>query len=229
VPLISRDKAVEVSIELIDRDGLEAFSLPRLARALGVQTPSLYHHFDGRADLGTAIAGAVIQQTKLPRLPSDPHRWQDWFVQLAINFRKVLRRHREVSLLLVEYIPREKFAPIYEMCAELLENAGVPADVHMRILDGLESVVYGAALFEVLHDRGPASNRYPLSDASRYPRLARAVSSDKLTPEQRLEAKVRSYLTGCLALTSESAIELVPGGCPEGTPPPADSGQQKSA
>ena len=50
-PLISRDAVVEASLRIIDADGLDAFSLPRLARELSVQTPSLYYHFRDRADI----------------------------------------------------------------------------------------------------------------------------------------------------------------------------------
>lgn len=50
-PLIDRERVIETALSLIDAEGLAASSLPRRARELGVKTPSLYHHFDDRAEI----------------------------------------------------------------------------------------------------------------------------------------------------------------------------------
>ena len=66
-PLIRRDAVVEASLRIIDTEGLDAFSLPRLARELNVQAPSLYHHFEsggagnsGRDTLARPQIGAQL-------------------------------------------------------------------------------------------------------------------------------------------------------------------------
>ena len=48
-PLISRDLCAQAALRIIDEDGLEALSLEKLARELGVKAPSLYHHFSNTA------------------------------------------------------------------------------------------------------------------------------------------------------------------------------------
>ena len=48
-----------------DREGLDAFSLPRLARELSVQTPSLYYHFRDRADILRTVARAERVQAAM--------------------------------------------------------------------------------------------------------------------------------------------------------------------
>ena len=60
-PLISRASAVQASIEIIDAEGLDAFSLPRLAKHMGVRAPSLYHHFADKNEILTAIARHIAQ------------------------------------------------------------------------------------------------------------------------------------------------------------------------
>jgi TetR/AcrR family tetracycline transcriptional repressor len=45
-PLISRQAAVAAALEIIDTEGLEAFSLPRLARHKGVRAPSREHQLN---------------------------------------------------------------------------------------------------------------------------------------------------------------------------------------
>ena len=68
-PLISRDAVVEASLRIIDADGLDAFSLPRLARELKVQTPLLYYHFADRADILRTVARAIVLQSRVPARP----------------------------------------------------------------------------------------------------------------------------------------------------------------
>jgi AcrR family transcriptional regulator len=64
-PLISRAGAVAAAIEIIDTEGLNALSLPRLARHLNVRAPSLYHHFDDKSE----ILGAVATTWRRPWCP----------------------------------------------------------------------------------------------------------------------------------------------------------------
>ncbi|HTC82023.1 MAG TPA: helix-turn-helix domain-containing protein, partial [Acidimicrobiia bacterium] len=50
-PLISKDASARAALEIIDAEGLEALSLERLAKELGVRAPSLYHHFADKAEI----------------------------------------------------------------------------------------------------------------------------------------------------------------------------------
>jgi AcrR family transcriptional regulator len=40
---------------LLDREGLEALTIGRLARELGIKPPSLYKHFDSKRDLEAVL------------------------------------------------------------------------------------------------------------------------------------------------------------------------------
>jgi TetR/AcrR family transcriptional regulator, tetracycline repressor protein len=198
-PLVSRESAVRVAIALIERDGLDGFSLPKLARAMNVKTPSLYHHFESRSDLCAEIAAAIVRETRLPKAVDDPQRWQDWFVELAFNFREAVFRHRRAALLIIEYVSHDTFAPTYNASATLLSAAGVPADLHFQILDGLESVIFGATVAEAA--RGVESLAYTFpSDDLRFPALTGAIRANRMSSAQLLEAKVRGFLTGVLTL-----------------------------
>jgi AcrR family transcriptional regulator len=60
---ISKDDVIAAAAEIADRDGFDEVTLGAVARALGVKTPSLYHHVDGlpglRRDLAMAAAGQI--------------------------------------------------------------------------------------------------------------------------------------------------------------------------
>ncbi len=48
---LTLEQVVEAAAEIADRDGLDALSLASVASALGVRSPSLYHHVAGLAGL----------------------------------------------------------------------------------------------------------------------------------------------------------------------------------
>ena len=84
-PLISRSAAVTASIEIIDSEGLDAFSLPRLAKHLGVRAPSLYHHFSDKNEILTEVARYIAgTSVKRPRMRPGPG-WPEFFVLSLIH------------------------------------------------------------------------------------------------------------------------------------------------
>jgi len=53
---LDRARVVDAAVALADAEGLQAVTLARIAQALGVKSPSLYNHVDGRDALVRAIA-----------------------------------------------------------------------------------------------------------------------------------------------------------------------------
>jgi AcrR family transcriptional regulator len=55
-------RVVNVAASIADVEGLEAVTLARVAGELGVRSPSLYNHVDGRSDLLRAIAVLSVRE-----------------------------------------------------------------------------------------------------------------------------------------------------------------------
>jgi AcrR family transcriptional regulator len=55
-------RVVDAAIAIADEDGLEAVTLARVAAALGVRSPSLYNHVDGRDGLIRGIAARATRE-----------------------------------------------------------------------------------------------------------------------------------------------------------------------
>lgn len=95
---LSRERVVAAALALVDRDGLDALSMRRLAAELGVEAMSLYHHVRDKADLHDGLVGAVLDQVRLPVSGSGRDR-----AELVITeLRRVVLAHPHVHTLVVE-------------------------------------------------------------------------------------------------------------------------------
>jgi AcrR family transcriptional regulator len=85
---------VATAVAIADADGLEAVTLARVAAALGIRTPSLYHHVDGLDGLRRGIAlfgldelGTALRDACVGRSGADA------LVALADAYRAGAARH----------------------------------------------------------------------------------------------------------------------------------------
>ncbi|MFY1621198.1 TetR family transcriptional regulator, partial [Micromonospora sp. WMMD736] len=164
-PLIKRDEVVTASLEIIDKEGLDAFTMPRLARHLGVRAPSLYHHFGDKNDILVAVARRIGGVSVIrPRRPSTED-WPEFFVALALNFRQAVLRHRNAAPVLLQHLPRDVLVNGYEDAARYLSDCGVPVHLHVKILDGLETLSVGAVLTEARRTPRRHAMSFPKVDA----------------------------------------------------------------
>lgn len=196
-PKISRRSAVATSIALIDAEGLEAFSLPRLAKELNVRTPSLYHHFADKNEIMTEVARAIVRQTTVPRKRKGDD-WPEWFVDLSMNMRQAVRRHGNAAPILLQFMPRDLLIDLYEDAAVYLQESGVPARLHVLILDGMEKLSLGATLTEAMRAPATRSTIFPNVDAEAQPTLAKALAENEMTARKLFEEMIRSFLYGVI-------------------------------
>ncbi|WP_224389518.1 TetR family transcriptional regulator [Pseudonocardia sp. ICBG1293] len=194
-PLIRYDSVISTSLEIIDAEGLEAFSLPRLARALNVRAPSLYHHFADKAEILRGVARAIVVETRMPDSRTTPN-WVEWFVALSLNFRHAVLQHRNAAPVLLRFMPRDVLIRTYEQSARFLTAVGVPADQCVLLLDGLDKLTLGAAIAEAAKDPAEAGELFGTADPESEPTLANAVAQNRMSTEEVFAETVRSFLRG---------------------------------
>ncbi|MFB9328746.1 TetR/AcrR family transcriptional regulator [Paenibacillus aurantiacus] len=104
-PQISEDKILEASWELLGEEGIEKFSMRRLADRLGIQAPSLYWYFKSKHNLYQRLANQV---SKI--IVEEFHSEGDWKEQLtglAVTVRSVLGRYPCSTQLMMMTLPHE--------------------------------------------------------------------------------------------------------------------------
>jgi len=123
---LSPDRVTALALALVDREGVDALSLARVAESAGVATPSLYKHVGGLADLRDRVSVRVVGELAI--------RVRDAVVGVSgdAGVRAVLRGYRDY---LVEYPHRAPFL--------VSPAASAPAE---ELLDVVLSVLRGFGL-----------------------------------------------------------------------------------
>lgn len=192
--LLDRSRIGSTALELVDETG--DFTLPELARRLGVQTASLYHHVDGRTGVIELLREQVSAEMDTSTLAQGP-----WDVAVAAFFRSyraVFAAHpRVVPLLTTTTIRSPQVLAAYDRMVVLLEEIGFPVDRAMEVLTAVESFVIGSAL-----DLAAPEVMWEIPDGAEVPRLAAALASQRDAlhrAEAAFERGLRMMLAGVAA------------------------------
>jgi len=171
-PLLSRRRIAEAALELIDRDGLEALSMRRLARRLGVEGASLYHHVASREDLLDEVTAVIDEQIDVPS--ADAQRdWRDAITDFAHCYRRAFAQHPNLIATIMRRPVRTHVAlHAYDRAFAILLGAGWDGARASAIMAAIDYLVLGSAIetFAAGFDRPPAEY------ADDYPWLSRALS-----------------------------------------------------
>jgi AcrR family transcriptional regulator len=96
---LNGDDILDAAAQIVEHEGLDALSMPHLARAMGCGVTSLYWYFRSKDDLVAALMDRVGRDalTRLPPVGDGP--WDDELVAYLVAFRSLMHRsplYREV-------------------------------------------------------------------------------------------------------------------------------------
>jgi AcrR family transcriptional regulator len=150
---LTRERLQAAALAIIDRDGADALSMRRLARALDRNPMTLYRHAPDKAALLDGIADTVLAELRVDC--ADP----DWAGQLravARRFRALALAHPHVVPLIVTrplttplgLRPAGTLRPLEDILA-LLTRAGFSGPDALHIYRALFGFLYGHVLDEL--------------------------------------------------------------------------------
>jgi TetR/AcrR family tetracycline transcriptional repressor len=90
---------IEAALRVMDEEGLEAVSMRRVAREVGVEAMSLYHHVEDKEDLLDGICERVMIEFDFPEPVDD---WTENCRRGARAWRNLLQAHPAVMRLFAE-------------------------------------------------------------------------------------------------------------------------------
>jgi AcrR family transcriptional regulator len=193
-PLLSRRGIAEAALAIIDEDGLAGLSMRALARRLGVEAGSLYHHVDSREQLLDDVIALINEEVDLTPL-SEYEDWRDALAVFARSYHRAFAAHPEmVSVAMQRPVQTPPALRLFDRESALLLDAGWDPVSVSAIVASVDHLVLGSALetFAGGFDRPPGDY------AADYPVLSRVLAeSDQSTLAPRsFELGLRTFLAG---------------------------------
>jgi TetR/AcrR family tetracycline transcriptional repressor len=203
--LINRAEAVRTALDLIDADGLEAFSIRRLAAALGVNGSSLYHHFQDKEEILQGVRILVLREGRVGALPTEPYTWQEYLTEAIDRYRTTLLAHPNTAPLMRPSNLRPVGLGMWERMVDKLVDGGVPLDHAYPIIDSAETLAYGSALLNPA--RLSPQQRTSIRPDDDLPRLASALEATSPSADQLFRLELRALLEGWTRLVDSATAE----------------------
>jgi AcrR family transcriptional regulator len=134
---LSREEIVLTAVKLLDRDGLETFSMRRMAAELGTAaTSALYWRIANKNDLLELAVDEVLGEALVPAADGD---WRDQVTALATAAYEALWAHPWVPQLLASHAG---LGPNYQALAERILNVLSAAGFRGVHLDAAVSAIF---------------------------------------------------------------------------------------
>ena len=172
---LSAETIAAAALALIDRDGLDAFSIRKLGAQLGCEGMALYWYYPNK----DALLDAVVERLMADVAAEIPASVRDWVGALravATAYRMIAHAHPHAfSLLATRRFASEGTYAFLERLFELARTQGLDDQTTARYYRVVSSYCNGFALSELAAPRGPQDpGSAPLR--RKFPRVA-AVSA----------------------------------------------------
>jgi AcrR family transcriptional regulator len=185
-PLTS-ERVLQAAVALADREGVGSLSMRRLAKELGVEAMSLYHHVPGKQALLDGMVDLVFGEIELPAADDD---WRAAMRRRAVSAREVLARHPwAIALMESRRTPGPANLRHHDAVLGCLRRAGFPVALTAHAYSILDAYVYGFALQEASLPFGTAEETAEVAGeifdafvAEAYPHLTELAVEHVLQP-----------------------------------------------
>lgn len=191
---LTRERILHVGLRFIDQQGLEAFTMRQLAKALEVDPMSLYRHFENKEALLSGVADVLWSEVNLLEGEASLEALLHSF---ATSLRALAHAHPHAYALLCT--SQRLSLALLRLCDTMLERlqrVGFEQKQAQEILCTVSSYAMGFAMVElsalspVLSERAPAEE---LTDIGRLTQVMRRLPRE--TPARLVE--VACVLTDC--------------------------------
>ncbi|GEK31545.1 transcriptional regulator [Kurthia zopfii] len=174
-PQISEEKILQSSWELLSEEGLEKFSMRKLATRIGIQAPSLYWYFKSKQHLyqgmANQISGLILEGMK-----SDGE-WKEQLTELANVTRKVLSEYPCSTEIMMMTLPHEKdIIRFSNRMLQCVENTDLTEAQKFQVVTTLINYVYYFVLDHEQHERN----------------VQEMVAKDEIEPEEEMLERLDS-------------------------------------
>jgi AcrR family transcriptional regulator len=145
---LTKDRIIEAALHVMDTEGLDAVTMRRIGRELGVEAMSLYNHVEDKDDILNSVTERVMAEYEYPEWTGD---WVADGRAMSREWRRLLNLHPSVCQLLAErHKPLEGLAAFRAMDAalSLLRKAGLSERDAAQAFNALGGYILGFVVME---------------------------------------------------------------------------------
>jgi TetR/AcrR family tetracycline transcriptional repressor len=208
-----REPAVRAALKLLGEVGLDGLTLRGIAKALGVQAPTLYWRFKNKQDLIDEMATQVLADWAAEaRGEPEQTSWQERVLAFGRGLRAALLRYRDGGRMVAgSYLSDSALYGPMERTLEIFAAANIPARDAAACLNTVYCYVIGFVIEEqaTLTPKEERDSRYELSarnvrlDPSLYPLTRSAGPAFFSDNEARLERGLQMIIAGFEAMRAD--------------------------
>jgi AcrR family transcriptional regulator len=159
---LSKPLVLQAAVALADRDGLDGFSMRRLAQELGVVPMALYKHVANKDELLDGMVDIVFGEIESPAIDDD---WTSAMRRRAISAREALKRHSWAIGMMETRNPGSANLRNHNAVMGCLREAGFTFETAIHAYTVQDAYIYGFAQqertlgFQTPSDAGQAAKR----------------------------------------------------------------------
>jgi AcrR family transcriptional regulator len=177
---LSRERIVAAAMRVADDGGLAAVSMRSVAKALGAEAMSLYHHVSGKEELLDLLADAAFDEIPLPSLDVP---WRAAMTARSDAARAVLTAHPwALGLLESRANPGPAVLRHHDRVLGVLRAGGFDVALAAHAFSAIDAYVYGFVLTELTLPFTPEVGAEAFADGlelpvDEYPHLAEMLET----------------------------------------------------
>lgn len=167
--VVEPDAIIDAAMAMIERDGLEGFSMRSLAKGLGVWPTTLYNHFENKDAVLDEVADRFLGSVPLPSSTDVP--WEDWLEDFATAVHATWVAHpRLLAVVMTRPGRGESIAVILDRFLGVLRAAGFPAEEAHSAWHAIQNHLFGEVYQVAEWGTEAAAGPGPVGMADRDPR-----------------------------------------------------------
>ena len=185
---LDRDRITEVTVRLLDAEGLDRFSMRRLATELSVTAMSVYWYVDTKDDLLELALDTAFGELELPDPEAAAEDWREQLRALAASYRALLVRHPWLSPLAGRYLNIGPNSLVFSRTVQrVVRRTGLPDHRITSAISAVFQFVYGYGTIEGhffgrVADAGMTPDEYfqhSMSEATAAPDTAEVIEESR--------------------------------------------------
>ncbi len=167
---LTRERIVAAALKLMDEEGLEAVTMRRIGRELGVEAMSLYNHVRDKEEILEGVVEEVLAEFEFPVGGSPVDGSEDWAERgkaAARAWRQLLKAHPNVITLMSEQrkpVTSLRALRPTEHALGILRSAGLSEEEAVKAFRAFGGYIQGFVMAEIANmfggeEAGPPAPR----------------------------------------------------------------------